>query len=221
MSTQLTEQQVVEYLQAHPEFFQDQPELLLTMQIPHHHSGSISLVEKQLLLLREKVAQLSNQQQDLMQIARDNSQLFEKTRLLTLDLIEAGSLDEALSSVDEHFRLVFKIPCYSLILFADQPFMAGKVVSLATAKQRIGHLLNSSYAISGRLAAADLAFLFPDQPLSRIGSCAVAELAYQGSKGVLAIAHPSLHYYDSTADTLFLRYIADVFARLLPTWVLE
>ncbi|AKX44672.1 hypothetical protein AKN87_05800 [Thiopseudomonas alkaliphila] len=218
MKHSMTAEQVAEYLALHPDFFQEHTELLLQLRIPHHHPGTISLVEKQLQLLRAKLAEQTKANHELMAIARDNSQLFEKTRLLTLALLEAGSLDEALSSLDEHLRHVFQVPFYSLLLFSEQPLMAGRVIQPSEARQRLGHLLNVPQPISGRLAAADLAYIFTEQPLSRVGSCAVAELYYQETKGLLAIGHPSLHYYDSQMDTLFLRYLADVLARLLSTW---
>ena len=50
----ITEEQVVAYLQNNPSFFHNQDELLTQLQIPHSRGTSVSLVERQVALLRER-----------------------------------------------------------------------------------------------------------------------------------------------------------------------
>ena len=52
----LQAQDIAQYLADHPDFFDQNPELLAGMQLPHPHNGqAISLVERQSLMLRERV----------------------------------------------------------------------------------------------------------------------------------------------------------------------
>ena len=46
---------VADYLQQHPDFFQHYPELLPLLRLPHQQRGTVSLVERQLELQREKI----------------------------------------------------------------------------------------------------------------------------------------------------------------------
>ena len=50
------EQAVVQYLQHNPDFFERHPQLLARLRLPHPRGGStISLVERQIEVLREKI----------------------------------------------------------------------------------------------------------------------------------------------------------------------
>ena len=59
---------------------------------PHARGSSISLVERQLAVLRERSLDMHQRLGRLVDVARDNDRLFELTRQLTLDLLDADSL---------------------------------------------------------------------------------------------------------------------------------
>ncbi|MDP5190157.1 DUF484 family protein, partial [Rheinheimera baltica] len=65
---------VYDYLQDHPEFFQQYPQLLANLRLPHQQRGSVSLVERQLELQREKIQALEDDITRLMSVARQNEQ---------------------------------------------------------------------------------------------------------------------------------------------------
>ena len=73
----LTKRQVAAYLKAHPDFFKGQDELLTQMSIPHVRGSAISLVERQLLVLRERNTEMSQRLNHLLDVARENDRLFE------------------------------------------------------------------------------------------------------------------------------------------------
>ena len=52
-------EEVVQYLQDHPQFFEEHADLMSRVVIPHPHSGrAISITERQMLSLRDKNKQL-------------------------------------------------------------------------------------------------------------------------------------------------------------------
>ena len=77
---------VVAYLKDHPAFFIDQDDLLAQLRIPHLRGSSISLVERQVAVLRERNIDMRNRLTHLMDVARDNDRLFEKTRRLVMKM---------------------------------------------------------------------------------------------------------------------------------------
>ena len=91
---------VVAYLEAHPDFFNQRDELLLSLRIPHQRGDTISLVERQLELLRGRNIEMRHRLSQLMDVARDNDRLFEKTRRLNLALMDATSLEELSRTTD-------------------------------------------------------------------------------------------------------------------------
>ena len=167
---------VAAYLRAHPEFFVDHDELIPELRIPHLPGGAVSLVERQVKLLRERNIEMRHRLSHLMDVARDNDRLFDKTRRLVLDLLDANSLEEVIGAVDESLRHEFQVPFVSLILFSETPLPVGRSVTSAEAQQAISGLLGSGKTVCGVLRPHELAFLFGEEESRSIGSTAVVAL---------------------------------------------
>ncbi|SDI35057.1 DUF484 family protein [Pseudomonas panipatensis] len=212
----LDAEQVAAYLRQHPEFFVDHDELIPEMRIPHDSGDAVSLVERQVRLLRERNIEMRHRLSQLMDVARDNDRLFDKTRRLVLDLLDAGTLEDVVSTVEDSLRHEFQVPYVSLILFSDSNLPVGRSVSSSEAHQAIGGLLSGGKTVCGVLRPHELAFLFGEREGVEVGSAAVVSLNFQGLHGVLAIGSPDPQHYKSSLGTLFLGYIAEVLARVLP-----
>lgn len=212
----LDSETVAAYLRLHPEFFIDHDELIPELRIPHQRGDTVSLVERQVKLLRERNIEMRHRLAQLMDVARDNDRLFDKTRRLVLDLLDAGSLEEVVSCVEDSLRREFQVPFVSLILFCDVSLPVGRSVSSAEAHQAIGGLLSGGKTICGVLREHELNFLFGSEDAAQVGSAAVVSLTHQGLHGVLAIGSADPQHYKSSLGTLFLGYIAEVLARVVP-----
>ena len=65
------EESVVRYLQQHPDFFERNHAVLARLKLPHLRSGStISLVERQVEVLRERQAAAEAKLADFVRVAR-------------------------------------------------------------------------------------------------------------------------------------------------------
>ena len=212
----LDSETVAAYLRLHPEFFIDHDELIPELRIPHQRGDTVSLVERQVKLLRERNIEMRHRLSQLMDVARDNDRLFDKTRRLVLDLLDASSLEEVVSCVEDSLRREFQVPFVSLILFSDTPIPVGRSVSSAEAHQAIGGLLAGGKTICGVLREHELNFLFGNVDGAQVGSAAVVSISHQGLHGVLAIGSADPQHYKSSLGTLFLGYIAEVLARVAP-----
>lgn len=211
----ISAEQVVEYLQNNPRFFLTQDELLTQLRIPHVRGTAVSLVERQLAVLRERNADMQQRLTHLMDVARDNDRLFDKTRRLILEMLDAQSIDELIGVVDDSLHRSFKVPFVGLTLFTDKAINAGRQQPLKKAQKNIGGIL-AGKTLRGVLRPKELAFLFGKEQAKEIKSVAVAVLEHEGIHGVLAIGSDNLEQYNSSVDTLFLTYLADVLSRLVP-----
>ena len=207
---------IAAYLEAHPDFFIEHEELLPALRIPHQRGDTISLVERQMTILRDRNIELRHRLSHLMDVARDNDRLFDKTRRLILALMDANSLEDVVISVEDSLRQDFQVPFVSLILLGDNPMPVGRWVTHAEAQTAIGGLLSEDKSVSGSLRDHELDFLFGEEQRKQIGSTAVVAISYQGIHGVLAIASRDPQHYKSSVGTLFLSYIAEVMGRVLP-----
>jgi uncharacterized protein YigA (DUF484 family) len=207
---------VAEFLAANPAFFEQHEELLTQLRLPHQRGDTVSLVERQMALLRERNGEMRQRLSHLMEVARDNDRLFEKTRRLILALLDTTSLDELVICVEDSLREDFQVPFVSLILFNDIPAPVGRSVTSAEAQQAIGGLLSEGKSLSGALREHELAFLFGSDQASQVGSTALVPLLHQGLHGVLAIGSRDPAHYKSSVGTLFLSHIGEVLSRVLP-----
>jgi uncharacterized protein YigA (DUF484 family) len=214
-------EQVAAFLRANPAFFVEHEELLGELRIPHQRGTTVSLVEHQVKLLRERNIEMRHRLSHLMDVARDNDRLFDKTRRLVLDLLDAASMEEVVSAVEDSLRHEFQVPFVSLILFSETPMTVGRWVSSAEAHQAIGGLLSGGKTLCGVLRSHELAFLFGEDEREQVGSAAVVTINHQGLHGVLAIGSPDPQHYKSSLGTLFLSYISEVLARVLPRFATQ
>jgi uncharacterized protein len=220
-TTALSEKDVCAYLREHRDFFVRQPSLLEDLNLPHESGEAISLVERQVALLRERNIDMRHRLGKLLDNARENDKLFDKTKRLVLLLLEGRSLQNVVDTLLLSFEHDFDIPYTSLILLEDQsrlPESAAHVRGIHEAREGVGRILTANKAICGELPAGELRFLFPGQAV-QVNSAAVVPLLHGNCFGLLAVGNSDPHYYRSSMGTLFLAYIAEVLNRLLPKYL--
>jgi uncharacterized protein YigA (DUF484 family) len=121
----LSEQSIADYLKSHPDFFERHAPLVLGLKLPHRAGGAtISLVERQVSMLRQRNAQLERQLKDLVAVAKQNDALVEKIHQLCLKLMRAPSLTARLEQLETGLREDFAAERAVLVLFADAPATA-------------------------------------------------------------------------------------------------
>lgn len=212
------EQDVIDFLKSHKNFFVDNPELLGEIRLPHESGDAISLIEKQVSVLRERNKDMRDRLSNLLDNARENDRLFDKTKRLVLSLLECNDFGDLVDALYYSFDKEFAIPFTRLIIFDREEFgtSAAKTVSLPKTKKVLGKRLKASRIVSGGLDKEEIQFLF-DQDANEIGSAAIAVLSHSSIAGVLAIGNPDPDYYNSSMGTLFLGHIAEVLDRLMLT----
>lgn len=215
----LDDELVADYLRHHPEFFLQQDELLASLHIPHERGTTISLVERQMAVLRKRSLDMQERMNRLVAVARDNDRLFELTRQLTLDLLAADSLETLVAALEDGLRERFQVPVVELLIFTDYELDIARGVSLSQARQQIPVMLGDQ-VICGSLREHELEFLF-GQAAGEVRSAAVAPLGDSVPLGVLALGSPDPQKYHHSVGTLFLDFVAQVLARQLPSLLQE
>ena len=201
---------IKDYLQDNPNFFDDYPDLLELIRLPHDSGAAISLVERQVSLLRERNLEMKQRINSLLDAAKINDKMFEKTKRLVISLLDATDLAMVVDTLSQSLGTDFQVEFHSLILFGDKqsiPACNTKVVGMDQANSQIGTLLRTNRPICGILGSDELNFLFGDQA-TEVGSVAAVPLSHGATFGLLAIGNSDPNYYRSSMGTLFLSYIA-------------
>jgi uncharacterized protein len=118
----VSEDSIADYLKGHPDFFERHAPLVLGLKLPHRAGGAtISLVERQVSMLRTRNAQLERQLKDLVAVAKQNDALVEKIHQLCLKLMRAPTLIQRLERLETGLREDFAAERAVLVLFAAAP----------------------------------------------------------------------------------------------------
>lgn len=216
---ELTAGDVADYLKQHPDYFHHRDDLLVELSIPHQSGDAISLVERQVTLLRERNNELNQRLDRLMTIARNNNQLFERSSRLLFALMESDTLDQVADALEDSLLHDFQIDYCSFILISDRPLETR--VRLCHKRDLSEHVrdlsdrnMQDNRMICGPLGINEAAFLFPGH-VNVIASAAVAPLQYHKWLGILALGSPQKDQFRSGVDALFVRFIANALERTL------
>jgi len=218
---ELSNEQIEAYLEAHPDFFAGRDDLLLKMSLPHGSGATVSLVERQVALLRERNRDLRQELDGLLVAAQRNEEIFSKCRRLLLNLIEAKDKESFFSALEESFRREFRTDAYSLMVFSEYASQVNHFTSCipeASAREYVGSLMDGEAPYLGVLRATEQDFLFRHAS-SSVKSAAVLPVRRNGLIALLAIGSSDPNYFKSGMGTLFIGFIADALARLLPRYV--
>ncbi len=118
----VSEDSIADYLKGHPDFFERHAPLVLGLKLPHRAGGAtISLVERQVSMLRTRNTQLERQLKDLVAVAKQNDALADKIHQLCLKLMRAPTLIQRLERLETGLREDFAAERAVLVLFAAAP----------------------------------------------------------------------------------------------------
>ncbi|MDA8786706.1 DUF484 family protein [Porticoccaceae bacterium] len=213
-----TEDMVREFLRDNPRFLDDNPDILESLSLPHNSGNAVSLVERQVGVMRDRNKEMRNRLDNMLATANDNDLLFEKTKRLVLNLLEAKNLPAMVETIYDSLGKDFEIDFYSLTLLGDEkslPRTMARVASVEKANEQVSTLIGSNRAVCGVLREEEMTFLFGEKGL-QVGSVAAVPLRYNNLYGILAIGNADPNFYKSSMGTLFLSYIAEVVNRILP-----
>ena len=116
------EESIAGYLQHHPEFFERHQAVLARLRLPHARGGStISLVERQIEVLREKLTGLEGKLAELVRVARANDAIAERLHRFTRRLLRAVPRGEAIARIEASLREDFDAFQAALVLIGEPP----------------------------------------------------------------------------------------------------
>ena len=212
-------QSVRDYLTEHPNFFEENPDTLEAINVSHDSGKAISLVERQITIMRDKNKAISAQVEHLIETAKNNDQLLAKTNQLVLKLIQAEDLNSLIQVLDTSLKNDFNTEFYSLTLI-DKGFYASKtlanLVSEEDAKSKISSLLSEQKAVSGVLREEQINFLF-EQTANSVASVIALPLNSSEPLGILALGSSDADFYTHDIGTVFIDYIGALLNELIPS----
>ena len=210
------EDTVMRYLRDNPDFFGRHPMLLTDLSLPHDSGQAISLVERQVAILRERNIDMRRRLTHLVGAANVNDTLFEKTRRFTLRVLDCENLDAIEAVLAE--TLIDDFAADHARCFVSHPnaFESRRLLTFCGSAQELPliHLTQTTGLSCGLLRADEFQKLFGESAKVD-GSAALILLRHGDLVGILAIGSRDPMRFTPEMGTLFIRYIGDVLSRVL------
>jgi len=214
----LNDTSVAEYLQSYPDFFERNSPLLTKLRLPHMRDAgaTVSLVERQVEVLRERNQSLDRKLKELVDVARANDALADRIHRLSQRLIRAHTLLETISAVETSLREDFDAMHSVLVLFLEQTRPvegAGQFLRSAEPTdpdiKSFESLLQSGKPRCGQVRDGQRDYLFGKDSVE-IGSVALTPLGPKGELGILAIGASDAERFHPAMSTEFLSRIGEL-----------
>lgn len=203
---------IADYLATHPDFFQRHANLLETLQVPHG-TGTVSLIERQVAVLREKSRDLEEQLNGLIRTARGNEQIVTRLQRFTLELMRADGLNEVIATCQEILRDDFNADFVTLRIIGGDDTMH----FISPDNEMLSHfdkLFDSKKPVCGRLSDEQHTFLFNSQA-DHINSVALIPLVGAQRMGILALGSEDETRFHPGMGTVFISHLGELISTSL------
>jgi uncharacterized protein YigA (DUF484 family) len=220
---EVDEAAVASYLAATPEFFDRHAQLLAKIRLPDTRIGAstVSLIERQVEVLRERNRELERKVKDFVDVARENDALGSRVLSMARRLIAAKDSAAAVAAIESALREDFGAGQSVLVItaphapagIADSRFLRVVPADLP-ALRTFDSLFSAGKPRCGQLRDSQREFLFGTDA-AEIGSVALVPLGGKAGFGLLACGSHDSQRFNPTMSTDFLAHIGELIAAAL------
>jgi uncharacterized protein len=179
--------------------------------------STVSLVERQVEVLREQKSDSDRRLAEFVSVARANDQLADKIHRFTRRLLRAPDAQSALTALEASLRedfeafhsvLVLTSPLISLANIEAEPFLR-KLPGDDANIRSFEALLHTGKPRCGQVRDSQRDYLFGPEAAS-IGSVALVPLGENGSIGLLALGSAERERFHPGMSTEFLKRMGEL-----------
>jgi hypothetical protein len=196
---------IAQFLRTHPQFFDQYPQLIESIYVPHPHGGrAIPLTERQIVSLREKVRVLETKLAEYLRVGEDNDAIGEKVHRLSLALMGSTDVASAGQALHFHLREDFAVPHVAL-----------KLWSLDEVSAELRDKAETMGAPQCGPAAGSPFLAWFGEAADHVRSIALIPLGQTRTIGLLALGSEDPQRFFAEMGTLYLRRIGELAAGAL------
>ena len=199
MNNKIDPKEVELFLLDNLDFFESRESLVSELKFKHSSSSASSLLERQIIKLRDEQKNLMDLLSSFIKTATLNEDLFNKSKDLTLSILESSTGEEVIKKVQEDFKKNFNVDNCILEL------LDGNQMNEVESKTEMSFHKGAIYC--GSFSKEKMKFLFGDE---KVESMAVAVMIVGKDIGLLKLGSYERTKYLGDEDTTFIEYVRDV-----------
>ena len=186
------------------DFFVTRESLVSEMKFKHSQSSASSILERQIMKLRDVHNNVIELLKSFIDTATINEDLFKKSKDLTLKILESATSDSIKEIVEKSFKKDFGVD-ECLIEFFDNK-------AIDKIEKGTGLSMHKGAVHCGSFSNEKMGFLFED---NKIESLVIAVIVLKDQVGLLKLGSYDRAKYLGDEDTTFIEYIRDILEKKL------
>ena len=211
--------ELISLLRENVDILERHPELLAVLEVPHETGQAVSLIERQVAVLRQKTQTQDERLRELMDVARDNERLATSRHSLAINLLAAHDLDDVISIVLDVLSNELSADYAVIKLFSDDMQRIERAPDLFVdagdkALTAFKTMLEHKNIVCGKSTPEQKAFLFEDKA-EAIQSAAIIPLIAGANLGLIGLGADQVTRFSSAMGTDFLSQIGELISASL------
>ena len=199
MGKKIDAKEVEIFLLDNLDFFESRESLVSELKFKHSSSSASSLLERQILKLRDEQKDLMELLSSFVKTASINEDLFNKSKDLTLSILGASSSEDIINKVQENFHKQFNVDNCILRLHDNS--------EINELEEKTGMSFHKGSIHCGSFSQEKMNLLFND---NKVQSMAIAVIINGKDIGLLMLGSYDRTKYLGDEDTTFIEYIRDI-----------
>lgn len=201
---------VAQYLQEHPQFFNEYADLLADIQISHPQEQKvISLNERQILSLRERNHVLQDKLLELINFGEENDAISEKMHRLVIALLSIDALNELFTALYFSLKEDFVVPLVAMRLW-NVSYNGECDIEFSSVGEDVRTIAESlSQPYCGNHIADEIKQWF-GEGAEHLNSFAMIPLNSTQNIGLLVLGSPDIERFYPEMGTLHLKRLGEL-----------
>lgn len=214
-----TELQLISMLRETPDILSRHPELIAVLEVAHQSGGAVSLIERQVAVLRQQIKTQENRLCELMDVARDNERLSEICHRLAVDLLSTHDVDDVVSIVLDTFKSELSADHAVVKLFSEDAELVEQSAGLFVdandeALNAFKTMLQHKNTVCGKSTKEQKTYLFDDKA-EKIKSLAIIPLISGANLGLIGLGAEDAQRFKPSMGTDFLSQVGELISASL------
>ena len=232
--------QVLLYLQKNPNFFIENEEILKDINLTHKSGQAISLVERQVSILRNQSKTADEKFSELITNASNNDKIFHLVRDLVLQILKLSHASSIPKLIKSQFERIQGVDVCSVIIpdfTVNESCDNLRKVSIESLQDNFPEIFRLKKTFCGAISKDKKMFLFDDSSLEgksdrndiqqakdksnsgiirEIHSTAICPVIYENEVlGLIGCGSKDENHFSPTLETIFFDFIGEVIGAIL------
>jgi len=209
-----TDLQLIGLLRENPDILNRHPELIALLEVAHQSGGAVSLIERQVEVLRQQSQTQENRLRELMDVARDNERLAKISHRLAVDLLATHDVDDVISIVLDTFKTELSADFAVVKLFSEDEDLIKQSDGLFVeanneALNAFKTMLQHKNTVCGKSTTEQKTYLFADKA-EKVKSVAIIPLVAGANLGLIGLGADNAQRFKSNMGTDFLSQVGEL-----------